>query len=445
MEKRNILHWYAGASGTHRLSHRSSAQPSHPTDQDGCRLTFRAPSDDLDFASPHFPGGSLINALYDRDLMRLSDRGGASAMIGSRWANLCSIALERGAQRTIVPVQPETDPLRFDRVIRLDDVPAISAQASRLKLQNPDFLLISDDDQVQRVFAADAKFSVDTAKSRQVSSDAVTSLIAMGPAIERLVPNLRPDALIEDGIFLCPDYSLTRRLLRTRRGLQRVTVADDEVRLISVDAESFLDTLGHGSLIDLLASLDDLPLDHHGSLSLSLFYFRLARALIGCWIDRTNPLLLYNDLPVVDLNIVEDTLRTDVSRETDAWRLMLYWNEIAEQLRRQRSAIDHVTALPISGKDLRARIDVAAKAAGVEPPSTNRVRRALGAWFRERYRVQFGPVPPPVDDFDALLARLAAFGRSLRPGLEAKAEEVILDFVSAPVAADHPALPAVIQ
>lgn len=404
--------------------------------EDGRRLTFRVPSDDLDLESAHFPGGSLLSALYDRELMRLSDRGGASGIIGARWANLCADAL-RDPRNNIVPIHAAPESVDFDRVIRLDDIPAIATQASRLKLQNPDFLLFRGDDQGQHVLAADAKFSVDTAKSRQVSAEVVSSLIAMGPAIERLIPDLRPDVSIDDGIFLCPDYSLTRRLLRTRRGLQRVSVADEEVRLIPVDAEMFLHTLEHGRLIDCLAAHDELPLDHRRSLALSLFYLRLARAIVGCWIDQTNALLVYKDQPVIDLEAIEAAIDREVPPAQDAWQLVLRWNDRAEQTRRQRTAVDNATALPISGKDLRSRIDVAANAAMVEAPSVNRVRRVLGAWFREQFRNEFGPVLPPVDDFSGLLSRLAAFGRSLRPELERKTDEVILDFVSAPVGTDE--------
>lgn len=401
-------------------------------DQDGFGLTLRfPPEEDLDLVSPHFPGYTLQNALYDRELMRLSDRGGASGLIGSRWADLCATTLD-SAPHMLVAVDPGLDDLVFHRVVRLDDIPAIAREASRHKLQNPDFLLIRGDQDEQHVLAADAKFSVDTAKSRQVSSEVVRSLIGMGPAIERLMPELRPDAVIDDGVFLCPDYSLTRRLLRTRRGVHRVTIADNEVRLIPIDADAFLDTLEDGSLIDRLAALDDLPLDHHQSLALMLFYLRLARAMIGCWIDQKEPLLTYKDEPVVDLELIEEAVKRDASHGLDAWRLVLRWNDIAEETRRQRATIDHVTALPLSGKDLRARIDVAARAAGVEPPSTNRVRRVLGTWFRARHRENFGSIPPPVDDLDPLLSRLAAFGRALRPELELKADEVILDLVSAP-------------
>ena len=386
---------------------------------------------DLDLASPHFPGGSLHSALYDRDLMRLSDRGGASGIIGARWADICAHALHH-APRLIAPLHTDATDLLIDHVIRLDDIPAIASQASRLKLQNPDFLLVHQDPHGQHVRAADAKFSIDTAKSRQVSADVVSSLIAMGPAIGRLVPSLRPDATVHDGVFLSPDYSLTRRLLQTRRGLQRVTVADDEVRLITVDAPGFLQTLGHDRLIGCLAKRDDLPLDHLTSLALSLFYLRMARALIGCWIDQTGPLLVFGDAPVIDLETIEDAVVTDSPGDLDAWQLVLRWNDIADQTRRQRATIDHITGLPITGKDLRGRIDVAARTAGVEPPSTNRVRRILGAWYRERHREQFGPLHPPVDDLDDLMTRLAAFGRSLRPALERKTDDVILDLVSAP-------------
>lgn len=397
-------------------------------------MTVRNPSEvvDLDLASPHFPGGSLHGALYDRDLMRLSDRGGASGIIGARWAEICAHAL-RHEPGVIAPLQPGATDLLIDHVIRLDDIPAIASQASRLKLQNPDFLLFHEDvEGRQHVLAADAKFSIDTAKSRQVSADVVTSLIAMGPAISRLVPTLRPDVTVHDGVFLSPDYSLTRRLLQTRRGLQRVTVAEHEVRLIPVDAPEFLETLGHDRLVSRLAMRDHLPLEHTRSLALTLYYLRVARALVGCWLDQTGPLLVYRDTPTIELDAIDAAVAHDSPGDVDAWRLVVRWNDIAEGTRRQRAAVDHVTALPITGKDLRGRIDVAARAAKVEPPSTNRVRRILGAWYRERHRDHFGALPPPVDDVDDLLFRLTAYGRTLRSDLEQKTDEVILDLVSAP-------------
>ncbi|MBA2247517.1 MAG: hypothetical protein H0W23_05265, partial [Chloroflexia bacterium] len=329
------------------------------------RSSFDSAAVDLDLVSAHFPGGTLIGALYDRELMRLSDRGGASGMIGARWADLCASALDDVASASTA-VESGLDSLRVDRVIRLDDIPAIASQASRLKLQNPDFLLIHEDDAGQHVLAADAKFSIDTAKSTQVSAGVVSSLIAMGPAIGRLVPTLRPDVTVHDGLFLCPDYSLTRRLLRTRRGLRRVTVADDEVRLIPVDVAGFLEGLDHDRLIARLASRDALPVDHFHSLALTLYYLRVARAMIGCWINQTSPLLLYKDRPVIDLAAIESEIAHGSPDDLDAWRLVLHWNDRAERIRLQRAAIDHVTALPISGKDLRGRIDVAARAAGVE-------------------------------------------------------------------------------
>lgn len=396
-------------------------------------MTFSAPPEDLDLISAHFPGGSLYSALYDREVMRLSDRGGASGLIGSRWADLCDQALNfhqesiGGAGRNGLDARP----LAIDRVIRLDDIPAVAAQASRLKLQNPDFLLIRELDGHRQLLAADAKFSVETAKSRQVSSEVVSSLIAMGPLVSRLLPSLE-DVTINNGVFLCPDYSLTRRLLRSRRGMQRVTVSDDEVRLIPVTAEEFLCPLDHGGLIDLFATVNSLPVDHRQSLALSLYYFRLARSAIGCWIDQTSPLLMHNDRPVVNVPEITSAAVQFARSSSDAWLAIVRWNELAEQTRLQRMEIDQVTALPISGKELRTRIEQAARAAATVPPSTNRVRRVLGAWFREQFRNEFGPVNPPVADFDVLLTHLATFGRSLRSRLEVLTDEVILDFVSTP-------------
>ena len=126
------------------------------------------PDSELDFSSSAFPGGSLIASVYDRVFMQLSDRGGSSNAVGARWAELCADALESGAGdrhglRTAGSGSHAT------QSIRLDDIPEIARTASRNKLQNPDFLMVGGDATSQRLWAADAKFSVDTARSKQVS------------------------------------------------------------------------------------------------------------------------------------------------------------------------------------------------------------------------------------------------------------------------------------
>jgi len=382
------------------------------------------PDAELDFSSSAFPGGTLLASVYDRVFMQLSDRGGASNLVGDRWADLCAEALHGHRQ-------PHSDLWRSeegavaDVSIRLDDIPEIARTASRHKLQNPDFLMLGDVSENRVLWAADAKFSVDTARSKQVSGDVVRALLELGETVRRLVPGLDPDVVIHDGVFLCPDYALTHRLLRDRRGPRRATVRNHEVRLIDVTSNQFLQPLEQGGLREFFAELDALPIDPDRSLMLGLYYFRLVRAALGCWQDQTAPLLSYQDAPPVDEAAIEGEARALTTTRTSAWGLVQRWNDVADEVRRQRTAVDHVTSLPINGKQLREQILLAAAAAAVTPPSGTRVRRAIGSWYRSRIREQFGPIHPPVRNFGALLEELGTYSRSLHPEVAQVTKRVI--------------------
>ena len=387
------------------------------------------PDLDITLASPSFPGGSIINAVYDRTLMRVSDRGGASGIIGERWADLCAVAL-RGLADALMTLDPDSPPIACDSVVRLDDVPEIARVASRAHLQNPDFLLLTHDADQQTIQAADAKFSIETAKSRQVSADIVGALLDLGQTLRNEIADLREDAVISDGVFLCPDYSLTRHLLRGRRGLRPIAISNREICLLPVSVREFMQPIGHERLIDILAARDELEFDYRPSLLLTLYYFRLARAAVGFRIDQTGPLLGSQDVPEVDLADVEAEAERIGRHASGAWNLILRWNGIAEEVRRQRSSVDQATSFPIPGKILRQRIERQAVAAGVEPPSTTRVRRMAGAWMRAHIREAFGPIDPPIDDIDVLIRQLRAFSRSLTPDVIAYTDGVIREMVA---------------
>ena len=47
--------------------------------------------------SPLLPGGDLVSALFDREVMGLADRGGASNLIGDRWADIAASTRRRGS------------------------------------------------------------------------------------------------------------------------------------------------------------------------------------------------------------------------------------------------------------------------------------------------------------------------------------------------------------
>lgn len=391
--------------------------------------TGLTPDAELDYSSSAFPGGTLLASVYDRLYMQLSDRGGASNMVGDRWADLCAEALA-GARLLDDDLWRGEDGAVADSSVRLDDIPEIARTASRHKLQNPDFLMLGATPEGRVLWAADAKFSVDTARSKQVSGDVVRSLLDLGDTVRRLVPGLGPEVAIHDGIFLCPDYALTHRLLRDRRGPRRATVKHHELRLIDVTANQFLHPLGQAGLQSFLASLDALPIDPGRSLMLGLYYFRLARAALGCWQEQTAPLLAYHDSFTVDEAAIEAEARALATMRTSAWGLVQRWNDVADDVRRQRTAVDHVTSLPINGKHLREQILLVSAAAGVTPPSGTRVRRAIGSWYRSRIREQFGPIHPPVENFGGLLDELGQYSRSLHPDIAEVTRRVIDEMVA---------------
>ena len=74
--------------------------------------------------SDKLPGGSLIAAVLDRQLMSWSDRGGASRTFGDRWSEQCTAALHDwiGTERPV----PGGEPFVLRSVVRLDENPAIA-------------------------------------------------------------------------------------------------------------------------------------------------------------------------------------------------------------------------------------------------------------------------------------------------------------------------------
>ena len=383
---------------------------------------------ELDFRTPALPGGSFFAATYDRTFMQLSDRGGASNAIGERWAALCAEALRNGEASLRDLGEP---PIVANVAVRLDDIPEIARTASRQQLQNPDFLLVGRGEPGQVLWAADAKFSVDTAKSKQVSQQVVEALLGMGDTVTRLLPHLDADLDVRDGVFLCPDYPLTHRLLRERKGPRRTTVREGEVRYVPVTSSGFLEPMGQEGLRSFLAGLDAFPFDPEARLLVGLYYYRLARSAVGCWQDQVAPLLTYRDTVDIDEEAIEAEARRMATMRTSAWGLLLRWNDFAEQVRQQRASIDHVTSVPINGRQLRDRILERSAAAGVVPPSGTKVRRAIGSWFRGKIREEFGPINPPVDDFDGLLRALGRFSRTLTPATWERLERIIEEMVAA--------------
>lgn len=387
--------------------------------------------------SPLLPGGDLIAAVLDREVMGLADRGGASGLIGERWADLCAIYASRWVGQPRPIPMSDGQRLAVDRIIRLDAIPAVAAAASKRAMQNPDLLFIGRVGDRPAIQAADAKFSVETARSKQVSPGVVEALMGLGTVLTSLIGDLEDGLQAVPGVFLCPDYPLTHLIFRRRLGIVRATVSPKEVVILPAPADRFFAPVEGASVMPALAMVDALPVELGESLLASLYYFRLARSAFGCWLDANKPLLLLHDKIEVDEAAVREEAIARGRDATSAYGLILDWWADVQSVRAARSAVDQVTALPIINRDLRTRVFALAEARGVEPPSLNSIRRKLGVWYRGQFRERVGPLFPPVANLGDTLSELATIGASLQPALETEIDRVIDESLAEQPAVDE--------
>lgn len=353
--------------------------------------------------------------------MGLADRGGASGLIGHRWADLSSniaAALANGGER---------QGRRYTRLVRLDDIPSVASTAAKRGLQNPDLLLFGEHEGRTFIQGADAKFSIETARVKQVSPEVVEALLGIGPVIDQLLDGADRPTEIEPGFFICPDYPLTRAMLSGRHGILKTTVRLDDVLLAPANGGEFFEGVEGAELMAPLARVDRLGVDLRASLLAGLYYFRLARAGVGCWLDAVKPLLTFNDVIAVDLQAVMAGLEEWTGRAPSAFNLILRWNDEVEAIRAQRAEVDRVTGLPLMTKDLRALTAAAMKGIPGDPPSANQVRRRLGAWFRGQLREELGPIAPPVADLDIVLKTASAAAKRLSSRVPEQAIAIVRD------------------
>lgn len=376
------------------------------------------------------PGGDLVSAVLDRQVMGLADRGGASNLVGARWADLAAehAAGWHGEPRPI----PHLDgtALHVERVARLDAIPAVAAAASRRGLQNPDLLLFGDIDGAPAVQAADAKFSVETARAKQVSPAVVEGLLALRDLFPEAFGAVVADPRLVPGVFLCPDYPLTHLMLQRRHGIVRTTVKENEVVMLPAPADRFFRGLEGEPTMAPLAETDRLPIAIADSLLVGLYYFRLARAAVGFWLDANKPLLFQNDLPRVDEAAIRSEAEARAARAPSAFELILSWDADVQTIRNQRAAVDQVAALPLLGRDLRPIVAALGDQLGVEPPSVNQVRRRVGTWWRTELRQRLGPITPPIPDLPRTLEEIARVAADLTPSLEPRLIRVVEELVA---------------
>jgi hypothetical protein len=383
---------------------------------------------DIEIHSGNLPGGNFISALFNRQLMSFADRGGASGLVGDRWADVCDATIQAWVGGLSDVPGGHRPPIEIDRIARLDAVPSIAFAASKRGLQNPDFIIIGRQAGRPAIQAADAKFSVETARSRQVSVEMLDALLTLRPQLKPATGDIDPAAVIEPGFFMSPDYPMTHQMLRRQRnGVRRATVNDNEVEQIAISAAEFFGPIEGSGLMPLLSDIDGTPIPLESSLLASLYYFRIARALIGCWVESVKPLLFMGDKIDIDEPAVLQEAHERARFTSSAYQLMLEWDIDMERHRASRAAVDQVTMLPIANRELRETVAKLSLELGIEPPSLNQVRRRLGSWFRGSIREQTGPLTPPVEDLPATLQTLAHIAATLAPKLPEELHRIVTE------------------
>lgn len=386
-------------------------------------------SPERDIETERVPGGSLLAAALNRNVMGLADRGGSSGIIGSRWADLAAVHADRFIGQH-APIPRSDSRHTIDRVARLDSEPRIARRASRLGLQNPDLIFFGNLNGSPTVQAVDAKFSIETARSRQVSTEMMEALRGLGPVLDDVVGGFGAGTTVLPGLFISPDSAITRHVLRRGRGITKLTVDPGEVLLMEISASEMFAGGEERDIVLALSRVDALPVTPFANLLAGLYYFRLARAGIAASIDMQRPLLSCDDRFSPDLRGVLADAENRIDRATSAWSLITTWIDEADGVNRQRSAIDRVAGLPVSGKELREWIEADAGALGSEAPSVNQVKRRLGHWHRRQLRDVFGPLMPPRHDLGNVLEEIGRFSRELGPQMRPRTADIVAGLIA---------------
>lgn len=368
---------------------------------------------DLDFHSSTLPRGTFARSIFDNHLIRLSDRGGASQLIGSAWSDAAARELNGWIGGSVPGSAADLSRMKVTTVHRLDLLPGVAARASRVGLKNPDFIVFGTCDSASLVFGVDAKFSVETATQVQVSAETISQLFEADERLARMLPPVEPGARFVDGLFVIPDYSLTHAMFRHKIGHRRLTVSPRDVVLTDVNGGGLFRHVASEPVIERLIGIDQTAFPVWESLLATQYYFRLERAIVGLVAESQKPLLGSSDIDASETDLIGEIEKRDAEPES-AWQLVLDWDKEMDQLRRQRQALSQVVGSPLSNAELRELSDTIMDELGVEErPSRNRVRKALGGRFMGDVLDRVGVIVPPVEDFSAELERVAAVSREI--------------------------------
>jgi hypothetical protein len=387
-------------------------------------LTFATrPTTEGDLRSNALPGGSLIRALLDRRLMGLADLGGSSAIIGARWSDIVSDHIDAlvGNELAI----PGGGSHVIEQVIRLDSLPHVGYAASKRSLQNPDFVLLGRCESDLTLQAADAKFSIETARSKQVSVEMLTALAEVGPDYTNLLDDWHTRGTARPGLFFSPQSALTAYVLSGGRGITRATVDFDEVVLLEASGAELTWPIPGRGVRQLLAELDGLHASLEGELLLGLYYTRLSSAAGASWFDMHRPLFGPSSADGADFDEVEREVERRLPANRTAYELVTRWALDAEQVRADRGAINQAAGLPLPNRELREWTVADSLALGVDPPSLNRVRKELQRWVHQQLLDEIGVIEPIGTNVPAQIARMRGLVAAITPNARAETKRIV--------------------
>lgn len=393
-----------------------------------------------DVKSPRLPGGSLLSAYLDRQLMMWSDRGGASRHIGDGWAAHCSGWLTQ-AQDAEWPV-PNGQPFNVSDILRLDDIPAVSREANQYHLENPDFLIIGsrpDEPSTALVEAVDAKFAADRIKPSQVSAQIVENLLTIpSEGVTRQLVKDTLDArgygshVISDGSFMCPNSALTEFLLKRASRQRDNPAASAEIIRIEPEPSGMFDGVPAARLIGQLARQDGLPVSPRDNLLSTIYYLRVACACVYLHGEQHAPLFTLEDAEAPEVGVVGAELTRRAESGHSAYQLMLDLVDEAEVVRDARQSLANVASLPLRMSEIRALLQRAGLDEESGKVALRTVRRDLELEFRRRLYADIGEIS--ADDPRALpeiLDEVAHAARQLRADMHGYATHLLAEVSAA--------------
>jgi hypothetical protein len=380
--------------------------------------------------SSKLPGGSVIAALLNRNLMTWSDRGGASRLFGEVWSERCWDLLQAGDARTgVLRARLGTDIERF-AVIRLDANPRIAIQAGRHKLPNPDFVVVGHDrDDRDHVYAVDAKFAVDRIRSEQISPESMESLVGLpsGIVLREIQSQggigLTDRVTYRNGLFIGPDHPMNRFFRSLHMESGETDIESGEITLVPVSSGEVFGLLPEKAVIDFLASVDRLQPAGDQDLLSAMYYLRLACAASWFHQEMTRPLLSLRETVRPETAAVDRELRRRAKQHRTAFEVIASWARQAERQVQTREIVQRAASLPLRMGDLRAAATTIGR--GEDRKLVRSARGMLEKRYIRRLIDEIGEVPAtPRHTIDDVVQEIRKVNRKLQPELRRDVDRI---------------------